>query len=172
MEREHANYFGQLSTAFVILSEFELETSKSLKIVFDGWQSVESFDAGDEPIANLKRVFILKENEFNAFFNEHRDIFLSVSFAALSIIGVTDKEYDLDYLNLQTAKFVLSLSATKRITKDDVIRRLKTAPEYHEIISQNLDLISQTVVLAWEYGKEHDQFLNSLTDLNQLNIKR
>ncbi|HQU82576.1 MAG TPA: hypothetical protein PKY59_05615 [Pyrinomonadaceae bacterium] len=172
MLRDHTNYFGQLSTAFIILSEFELEVSKSLKVVFDGWQSVESFDAGDEPIANLKRVFILQGNDFNDFFNEHRDVFQNVSTAALTIIGVTDKEYDLDYLNLQTSKFVLALSATKRVTKDDVIRRVKTAPEYHEIIAQNLELISQTVMLAWEYGKEHDQFLNSLTDLNQLNIKR
>lgn len=172
MLRNHTEYFGQLSAAFVILSEFELDTAKSLRIVFDGWKDIEAFDARDEPIDNLKRIFIFDGNRFNDFVSTHREIFQSISSAALSIIGVSATDYQLDYLNLQTAKLVMSLSATKRVTKDDTIRRIKTVPEYYQLITQNLELITQVVGLAWEYGKEHDQFLNSLTESDQLNVKR
>lgn len=165
MERDHRNYFGQAAQPFVIVSEFEL-TTQFLRIVFDGFASIEDFDRGAQCLPNLKRQFIIAGDELEAVKRDHHEIFDSIKNAVLVIAGAP-ADYDLTHLNLLIAKWVLVIQATRK-TKDDTILRTKTDPEYHQIIAENLPLVAQVLTVAWQYGKENDEWLNSLSEVTPL----
>lgn len=159
-ERDYRNYFGQTSNPFVLVSEFEL-TPLLLRIAFDGFSSTEEFDAGGEPLANLRREFFIDGTALNELKRNHSDVFQSIQANCLKIANAPGN-YEFTYLNLLTIRWVLIINAASE-RRDDTIVRTKTAPEYHSIIAENLELIAQVLTVAWEYGKTKDAWLRSLS---------
>lgn len=169
MEREHQNYFGQTATPFVIVSEFEL-TEKLLRIVFDGYASTARFDAGDEPLPNLRREFLIDGERLEEMIRNCHELFDSIKERTLQIAQVP-ADYELKHLHLLIAKWILVINAT-RSTKDDGVVRTKTAPEYHSIIADNLELVAQVLTVAWQYGKDNDPWLAQLTEISDFKFSR
>ncbi|MBS1793346.1 MAG: hypothetical protein JSS81_05800 [Acidobacteria bacterium] len=166
-ERDYRNYFGQTANPFVLVSEFEL-TPLFLRIAFDGFASIETFDAGAEPLSNLRREFRIDGDEFSDLKRNHSDVFDSIRNNCLKIANAPEN-YEFTYLNLLTVRWVLIINATSE-RRDDLIVRTKTAPEYHLIIAENLQLIAQVLTIAWEYGKTKDEWLRSLVAVSGYQI--
>lgn len=166
-ERDYRNYFGQTAQPFVIVSQFEL-AENFLRIVFDGFSSIEQFNAGDDSLPNLRREFFIDGQNLAELKRNHFEIFDSIKMRVLEIANVP-ADYELIYLNLLIDKWVLVINASRK-TRDDSIVRTKTAPEYHDIIANNLELVSQVLTIAWQYGKINDEWLNQLTEISEVRI--
>ena len=167
--REYQNYFGQTATPFVIVSEFEL-TKTYLRIVFDGFGSIDRFESGDEPILNLRREFFVEGIQLENLRRNYSEVFEDIKTRTLEI-AQAPLDYELMRLQLFIIKWVLVIQAT-RSSKDDDILRTKTAPEYHGIIANNLELVGQVLHIAWQYGKENDLWLNQLTEISELKLTK
>jgi hypothetical protein len=157
MERNHKQYFGNTGNLFVVVSEFSL-TTNNLKIGFDTFASTESFDIGNEPLLHLRREFVIKETEFANLKTENKDFFKDITEQVLDIIKV-GSEFSLDYFQILTTKWVIVVNA-KSATRE--INQTITAPEYHSIIADNTSLVLSAINMAWEYGKQKDDYLASL----------
>lgn len=166
--RDYKNYFGQTSEPFIVVSQFEL-SKDLLRIVFDGYSSTDSFDANDEPLSNLRRVFQIEGDRLRDIRIENGEIFESIKTNSLEIAQVPG-DYEFVFLNFAISKAVMVIHAARK-SKDDSIVRTKTAPEYHEIVANNIELVSQVLSLAWTFGKEHDVWLRSLSPLSENSSK-
>ncbi len=156
--RDYQNYFGQTGNPFVLVSEFELRTNQ-IRIAFDTFASTDSFDNGDEPLPRLRREFALVDSQFSEFEENHREILQAIRNQVLKIDGLSE-EYTLLSFQIFITKFVIVINAEK---PDDNSLRTKTAPEYHRIIENNRELVQNALAIAWEYGKNNDPFLASLS---------
>lgn len=163
-QRDFNNYFGQTANPFIILSQFEL-SKDSLRLAFDGFASTNAFDSGDEPLPNLRRDFFIQGDKFRDFRIANGEVFESIKTKCLEIAEVSDN-YNLIYMNLLIHKAVLVINV-ERSKKDDNIVRTKTSPEYHQIIENNSELVSQVLDIAWSYGKKNDLWLKSLSPIIQ-----
>lgn len=153
-------YFGQTTTTFTILGEFEMQPNR-LKFNFETFSSVESFESGAKPIERLRKEFLIEGASFDSFKNSNAEVFASMTEKILIIALVGGRGYKLNRFYISTiAKFLTA--ATVSPNNNDRPTANKYGDDYDQIIAENLPLIAQVINLTWSYGKANDEFLNTL----------
>lgn len=165
-ERNHENYFGRITTAFVTLGEFEL-TESDLTVIFHGWANIESFENGEAPQEFLKKSFSITDAEFQAFKNEYRDAFTNLENALLAIINL-ETPWNIEHFKINTSNRALTIIADKN--QFAVRRRVESlsGAEYDATIVNYSSIVQTILGLAWTYAVEKDAWLASLTQLQEL----
>lgn len=160
MPRQHANYNGQVSAPFTIMSSFTRESGNSFRIGFDTWKTVADFDADGNAIQMLRRDVAADA----AFGTTNATLLTNLRTLMLNEMGLAGRGFSFDTFSWFPVQKVLTVTASKGTGEDKEISTFNKAGSAHDtFITANVTLFNQLNAAAWVEGKNKDQFLNVMT---------
>lgn len=159
--RDHTLYFGETAAIFTPLSEFEYTPGQNaeLRLVFDTWRSIASFDAGDPPIERLRKEFHVE----HAFLQANAAVFSAIADQVLSILDVAGRNYNLVRCKVNIRAKQMNLEAVDP-TKNIHAWTDVTEPEkFDALVEANQQLIGAVEQVSWTYAKGNDDLLQAMT---------
>lgn len=155
-----------MANIYCVPNEFDYRTN-SFSFNFDTWSSVESFEAGDAPIARLRKSFEIKGDELAAVKQQNAQLFTAIENIALDLLRVSGRNYKIERIFLTAiGKFTLMQASSPdgEHRPDDKFY----GAAHDAVIADNVAIIAQITALMIAYGRAHDELLAQMTASSNL----